>query len=101
MVGRVPKPSNQPGGHRPIDQPHRAVMAEQEMIRHLTDGRIPPARVAPDGQEELVLGRGEAHRGRLFLAPSQKPAETGAKLEESAVLGVREPWLAAHRGEIS
>jgi hypothetical protein len=101
VVGGVTHPEDQSGDHGPIDQAHGAVVAKQEMVGHLAHRRILPAGVAPDGQEELVLGGGEAHGGGLFLAPSKEPTEAGSKLQETAVLGVREPCIVAHRGEIS
>ena len=44
-----------------IDQPDRAVRTQNEVAGDLADLRSPRVGVAPDGEEELVLGRGEAH----------------------------------------
>ena len=59
----------------PVDQADGAVVAEQEVVGHLADRGPAPVRVAPNGQEELVLGRGQSGRLRLLLAPAQEAAQ--------------------------
>lgn len=63
-----------------IDQPDRAVVAQQEVGGNIAERR--PARVgmAPNREQELVLSRCEAGRLRLPLAPTQEPAQAGAQL---------------------
>jgi hypothetical protein len=65
---------HQARGGRPVDELDGAVVAEEQVPCDLTDGRSPRVVVAADGEQELVLGGGEADGGRLPPAPSQKPA---------------------------
>ena len=45
------------GGGRAVDQADRAVVAEQQAVGDIADGRPAGIRVAADGQQELVLRR--------------------------------------------
>src|SRR5207237_602057 len=47
-------------------------------------------RVAPDGQQQLVLGGGDTGSQRELLAPVQEPAHGVAELEQAAVVLIRE-----------
>lgn len=52
----------------PIDQADGAVVAGPEPLRQIPDRRLGAARVALDGEQRLVLARGEARRMRRLLA---------------------------------
>ncbi len=76
----VPEAADKAGLHGPVHQLHGAVVAEQQVVGHLPDGGTGWVGMAPDSQEQLVLGGGEAHGRRLLLAPAQKTPQAGTKL---------------------
>jgi hypothetical protein len=45
-------------GIGPVDQLDRAVMAQEQVVGDFAHGRTARVAMAPNGQEELVLGRG-------------------------------------------
>jgi hypothetical protein len=69
----------------PIDQTNHAVMAEEQIVRHLADGRTSWVGVSTDRQEKLVLCRGQPGCFGLLLAPSLKKAKTGSEREQPSV----------------
>ncbi len=62
-------PTHEPGLDGPVDQSYRAVVLEEEVLRHVADGRAPGVAVTAHREHELVLGRGESLGARLLLAP--------------------------------
>ena len=62
MVVVVPGAGDQTGRVGPVDQPDGAVVAKEQIVGHLADGRAPRIAVTPDGQEQLMLGRRQARR---------------------------------------
>jgi hypothetical protein len=82
----------QPGGLRPVDQLHRAVVAQQQVPGDLADGGPARVGVAADRQQQLVLRGREAGGGGLLGAPAQEPAQPGPKAQQAFVLGLVEGW---------
>ena len=60
MILVVSGAGDQTGGVSPVDEPNRAVMEQQQIVRHLSDGRTTGITMPPDGQEQLVLSGREA-----------------------------------------
>jgi H+/Cl- antiporter ClcA/CBS domain-containing protein len=83
-VGIVATAHDQPGGDRTVDQPHRAVVLQHEVLGNVADGRRAAA-VAADGEQELVLRRGQPDRLRLLPAPGDEATQTVTELEEAGV----------------
>src|SRR5262245_41634777 len=64
-IVRVDLALDEPGAFGPVDELDGAVVAEQQMFRDVTDRRI--ARMAADGEQQLVLRRGQPGRLGLLL----------------------------------
>lgn len=73
----VPDADHETGLDGAVDETDRAVVAEQEVVRHLADGRPSRVTVAADREQQLVLGRCEAGRLRLLLAPALESSQPG------------------------
>lgn len=74
-----------------IDELDEAVMLQQQRRSDVTDGRgRTPARVAADGEHQLVLLRGDPFRGCLLIAPVEKTPQGGAEPKQVAILLVIE-----------
>lgn len=86
MVAGVGHPPDQTGALGSVDQLHDRVVPEQQVVGHLSDGRL--AVVASHCEEQLVLGRGQICGPGLTLTPALEPAQAVAKLEQSSVVGV-------------
>ncbi len=56
----------------PVHEPDRTVVAQQQVVGHLAHGRPAPVGVSMDGEEQLVLGRGEPGFLGLLVAPAQE-----------------------------
>jgi hypothetical protein len=78
------------GGLGAIDQPDRAVVAQQQVVGDVADRRPARVRMTADREEELVLCGSEPGRARLLLAPAQEPAQARAKLQQPPVVVVAE-----------
>ena len=89
LITRVGSPFDESRAHRSVDQPDDAVVPQQEVIRHLTDRRGTTA-VAPDREQQLVLGGRDAGVDRLLLAPVQEAPQPVPEGEETGVVGVGE-----------
>jgi nucleotide-binding universal stress UspA family protein len=90
LVGGVGGPLDEAGLRRSIDELHDAVVAKEQVVGDVSDRRR--AVVAPNGEEQLVLCRGETDRLRLLLAPPLEASEAVAEVQEAAVvvIGQRE-----------
>lgn len=88
LVPPIRSSPNKPGGLRPVHQLHHAVVAEQQMASHVSDGGASRVEVAPHREEKLVLRRGQARGLGLVLAPSQEPTKPVSQAEEVRVIGV-------------
>ena len=85
---------DEPQALRSVDQLDSTVMADQQVLGDITDGRS--ARVAPDGEEQLMLWSGEADCLSLLFAPSQERAETVAEVEQAPEVLVGESRFPIH-----
>jgi hypothetical protein len=73
---------DQPGGLGAIDQLDRAVRPEQQVLGQIADrGRV-GAGMAFDGQQQLVLGRGQADLPGPGLRPAQEAAQPSTECEQ-------------------
>ena len=77
VILRVTHPRDQPCRVGAIHEPHRAVVAEEEVVGDLADGRAAAVGVPADGEQQLVLGRRQAGGLRLLVAPAKKPSQAG------------------------
>ena len=68
-IGAAP---HQSGGLGSIHELDRAVMAQQQVVGDVIDRWSLRATVAPDREQQLVLGRRQPSGLGLFLAPAQK-----------------------------
>jgi hypothetical protein len=91
VVVAVLKPADEPSALRPVDQADRAVMAQEQVLGHVADRRAAPIGMTSNGEQQLVLGRRDAGRLGLLLAPAQEAAEPGTELEQPPVVGIRDP----------
>ena len=91
VVVRIVLAADQPRAGRPVDQADRAVVPQQERRRDVAEGRPAAVRMAPDREQELVLGGRDAERLGLLLAPVEEAPELGAEAEEPLVVRVVEP----------
>ena len=85
-VGPVPHPTQQTGALSAVHQTHNAVVAGVQVRRCLADRG--PVRIAVtfDGEEQLVLGMGQAYSTGLLVAPAVEPAQGRAEGEEVRVV---------------
>jgi len=82
-----------------IGQLDGGVVAKQQVLCDVPDRGRQGARVAADGQQELVLLGGQAGQLGLLLAPAQELAQSGPEGQQLAVLGVIEPAVVGgHNG---
>src|SRR5580658_8146091 len=58
-----------------VNEAHSAVMAQEQMVGHLSDCRPPGISVTPDGEQELMLRRRESRFTGLLLAPALEMAQ--------------------------
>src|SRR5579871_941504 len=89
-VGGVGHAAHETGGDGAVDQLDDAVVAEQEVLREVADGRPATVIVPAHGQEELVLGARKAGGGGLLLTPSLEAPQPGPELQEPCVALVGE-----------
>jgi hypothetical protein len=85
-VAMVVVPFYQPGCLGPGDQLGCAVRAEQQVAGQFADGRAVLPAVALDGEQQLVLGWGQAGRSCLGLGPVQEAAQPGPEGEQVLVV---------------
>lgn len=84
LIGFVREPLHQSAVRGPVHQFDDAVVTEQQVVGDLTDRwRVA---MAPDGEQELVLGGGETRGVGLLLAPPLEPAQSVAEVEEPVVV---------------
>ena len=88
VVLGVAHPLDQLGRVGPVHQPDGAVVAEQEVVGHLADGRAAAVGVPADGQQQLVLRRRQSGGLRLLLAPAEEPAQSGPQRQQILVVGI-------------
>ncbi len=96
-VAVVAPPLDQPGRFGPVDQLDRAVRPEQQVFGQVADGGRVGAGMALDGQQQLVLRRGEADLPGPRLRPAQEAAQPGAEGEQVLVILAGQPIHVRHR----
>jgi hypothetical protein len=77
---------DQTGGLRPVDQLHRAMVAQEQIPGGFADCRPLRIGVPADSQQQLMLCRREPGPCGLFGAPAEKPAQPSPKAQETLVL---------------
>ena len=82
----VPDPMQQARAFGPVGEPHGAVVTGVEVLRRVADRGPVRIVVAFDGEEQLVLGVGQAHSTSLLVAPAVEPAQGRAEGEEVRVV---------------
>ena len=88
VVLGVAHPLDQLGRDGPVDQPDGTVVAQQQVVGDLADGRATAIGMPPDGQQQLVLRRGQPGPLRLLLAPADEPAQAGPQRQQVLVVGI-------------
>src|SRR5213076_2201583 len=83
VVAVVDVPADETGALSPVDQPHRAVVPEEQVAGDVADRGV--GRLAAYREQQLVLRRGDAGGGGLPLAPVQEPPEGVPELQEVRV----------------
>jgi hypothetical protein len=72
---------DEPGEHRAIDEPARAVVAQEQVSGEITDRRTQRVVVRAYGEQKLMLRWRDSRGSRLILAPMQEASKSGAELE--------------------
>jgi len=90
-------PADQACARRPVHETRRTVVLEQQRVGHVADGGPALVVVPAHGEEQLVLGRGEALAAGLLLAPAEEPPQLGAEAEQAGVVGVGERPFGSHK----
>ena len=88
-AGGHPPEQSPPG--EPVHQPHGAVMAQLQPLRELADGSLVAPGKTLDGQQRLVLLRGEPGAARGVLAEDQEAAQRMAQRGQQLVVGLGDP----------
>ncbi len=88
VIVRIGLTAHEPRVHGPIHEADRAVVAQQQGLRDVTDGRPPTIGVSTHREQELVLRRRDPQRLCLLFAPTEEAAELGAELEQPLVVTV-------------
>lgn len=88
VIVAVALTADEPGVLGPVHEADGAVVAEQELLGDIPDGRPERIGMAPDDQEELMLGGRQPDDLGLLFAPAREAAQTRAELQEAAVLVV-------------
>ena len=97
VVLRVAHPLHEPRRFGPIHQAHRAVMAQEEVVRYLPDRGAALVAVPADGEQQLVLCRRQAGGLGLLLAPPHEASQPGPQRQQVLVVVVPQ----SHRNTIA
>jgi hypothetical protein len=79
-VVRIPPPNQEAGVRGSINETYGGVVAAQEPLGHISGGRASRIVVTTDGEEKLMLSRGESRQLGLLLAPANETAQASAEL---------------------
>ena len=85
-------------GFGPVDEFDCAVMAHQEVARHVADGWRLAARVTLDRQQQLMLRGRQAGLPGACLAPAEELPQAGPEREQVFVVCGRERPFVTHSG---
>ena len=80
----IARPADEPGVFGPVDEFHRAVVAQQQVPGQLADGRR--RSVSLDRDEQLVLRGRQARVARPRLAPAQEFAQAGTEGQQVLIV---------------
>jgi len=86
----VPSPAYQAVRISTVDETHRAVVAQQQVVGHLANGWAFGIAVPSYGKQQLVLSGRQAGGARLLFAPTLKVPKPGSQGEEPAIDVVRQ-----------
>src|SRR5439155_11122676 len=75
--------------HGTVDETDHAVVSQEQVICHITDGGS-AAGVPADGEKQLVLTGGDPGLDGVLFAPAEKASQAVAKGEQVLVVGVRQ-----------
>ena len=84
LVVGVDGARDETGGLGAVDELHRAVVTQEQMVGDVADGRAERVVVAADGEEQLVLRRREPGFACLALAPAEEAAQAVTEVEQPA-----------------
>jgi hypothetical protein len=96
LVGLAP---DQARGLGAVGELDCAVVAQQEVVRYVADGRRLAARVALDRQQQLMLRRGEACLARPRFAPAEEFPQGAPEREQVLVIQLGERMV-VRRGRV-
>jgi len=88
LVPRVPGASDETALHEPIDQLHRAVVADLQAVRQRSHSRQVAGGHPDERQERLVLLWLDSHPARGLLAEAHKTPDLESNLRKRAILGL-------------
>jgi CRP/FNR family transcriptional regulator, cyclic AMP receptor protein len=75
---------------RAVGELDRAVMADEQRMRHLADGRPAGSRLSTDREQQLMLSGRDPGASCLVPAPAQERAQRVAQLGQAHVVAIRE-----------
>jgi len=78
---------DEPRGGGPVDELADAVVAQHQVVGHIGDGGS-LVDVTFDGEQELMLGRGQPHVACRLLTPAQEAAQLLTEVEQPFVVGL-------------
>lgn len=87
MVARIDAACDQPRQLGTVDEPHDAVVAQQQVIGDIADRRG-AAGMPAYREQQLILGGRDAGGNRLLFAPVDEASELIAKGQEALVVRV-------------
>ncbi len=85
MVVLGPPTTDQPCCFSTVDEANGAVVLEEQVVGNFTNGWPPWIGVPPDGEQQLMLCRGEASGTSLLFAPPLEVAKAGAERKQTGV----------------
>ena len=89
-VRLVAGPTQQACALRTVRETHDAVVSGVQVLRRLADRGPLRIVVTLDGEEQLMLGLGQADAAGLLVAPTVEPAQRRAEGQEVRVIAGRE-----------
>ena len=90
LVGRVRATTHEARGLGAVDETHHAVVAEQQLVRQLPDRGGCGTALRTDGEEKLMLRRGQPRLLGAILRPPQVATQTVPEGRKLPVLAVGE-----------
>lgn len=87
MVVGVQLTLDEAGEYGAVDQAHDAVVSQQQVISHITNGGC-TSWVSSDGEEQLVLTGGDPGIEGVLLTPAEEVAQAVSEFEQLLIVGV-------------